>query len=127
MLVDMATDADSPADSSARGANDAGSSPKDLTLKLKEQVLHVEWADGVRSTYSLATLRRNCPCATCRTERESQSANPLRILKSDPVRLRVTNAKLVGNYAIQFEWSDGHNTGIFDFRFLRGLSAAQET
>ena len=32
------------------------------------------------------------------------------------------DAKLVGNYAIQFTWSDGHNTGIFDFRFLRSLS-----
>jgi DUF971 family protein len=31
------------------------------------------------------------------------------------------HAELVGNYAIRFRWSDGHDTGIFDFRFLRSL------
>lgn len=35
--------------------------------------------------------------------------------------VRVLTARLVGAYAIQFDWSDGHNTGIFDFRFLRSL------
>ncbi|MCH7721653.1 MAG: DUF971 domain-containing protein, partial [Planctomycetes bacterium] len=72
-----------------------------------------------------------CPCATCRTECEQRSESPteqrsgspmsLTILKTDPRNLRATGAQLVGRYAIQFEWSDGHNTGIFDFRFLRSL------
>ena len=47
------------------------------------------------------------------------------ILKKDPsVEVRVTKAKLVGNYAIQFTWSDGHDTGIFDFRLLRSLEGS---
>lgn len=95
--------------------------PKDLKVQLKEQRLVVEWQDGKRSEYSLDELRRVCPCASCRTEREQEGANPLRILKSDPTGVRVTSAQLVGNYAIQFDWSDGHNTGIFEFRFLRKL------
>ena len=95
--------------------------PKDLKVQLKEQRLVVEWHDGGRSEYALDELRRVCPCASCRTEREAKDANPLRILKSDPTGVRVTSARLVGNYAIQFDWSDGHNTGIFEFRFLREL------
>ncbi len=95
--------------------------PKDLKVQLKEQRLVVEWQDGERSEYALDELRRVCPCASCRTEREQQDTNPLRILKSDPTDVRVTSAQLVGNYAIQFDWSDGHNTGIFEFRFLRKL------
>jgi len=121
MLVEMTPDAQKDNAVSPRGPHDAASSPRDLKLKLKEQMLHVDWSDGARSEFPLAVLRKHCPCATCRTEREAQSPNPLRILKSDPVGLRVVNAKLVGNYAIQFEWSDGHSTGIFDFRFLRSL------
>jgi DUF971 family protein len=96
--------------------------PKDLKVKLSEQRLYIDWRDGRQSEFVLAELRRVCPCATCRTEREHQGANPLRILKADPTGLRVVNAKLVGNYAIQFDWSDGHSTGIFEFRFLRSLA-----
>lgn len=95
--------------------------PKDLKVALAEQRLIIDWNDGSRSEFSLARLRRLCPCATCRTEREQQDDNPLRILKSDPSGVRVTSAGLIGRYAIQFHWSDGHSAGIFEFRFLRSL------
>ena len=104
-----------------RGPYDASTTPKDLKVQLKEQRLIIDWMDGTRNEYPLPMLRRQCPCATCRTEREEHADNPLHILNSDPTGVRVTHAKLVGNYAIQFFWSDGHNTGIFDFRYLRSL------
>lgn len=100
---------------------DDTTTPKDLKVRIKEQRLIVEWKDGSQSDYSLDELRRYCPCATCRTEREKREDNPLVILKSDPTGVRVTHAQFVGTYAIQFFWSDGHNTGIFDFRYLRSL------
>ncbi|MCO6437839.1 MAG: DUF971 domain-containing protein [Phycisphaerae bacterium] len=104
-----------------RGPHDASVSPADLKLRLREQELLVQWKDGTTSRFDLAVLRKNCPCATCRTEREQRDDNPLKVLRSDPTDVRVVNAKLVGQYAIQFEWSDGHDTGIFDFRYLRSL------
>jgi DUF971 family protein len=107
--------------SAHRGPHDDSVTPKDLKVKIAEQRLLIEWKDGQRSEFALGQLRRVCPCATCRTEREQQASNPLRILKADPTGVGVTNARLVGSYAIQFDWSDGHNTGIFDFRFLRSL------
>ena len=122
-----------PTPNQARGPHDDSVTPSDLKVKLAEQKLVVDWKDGKRSEYSLAELRRICPCAACRTERDQASpldkggqrgvtsSIPLRILKADPTGVRVVSAKLVGNYAIQFDWSDGHNTGIFDFRFLRSL------
>ena len=112
-----------PAPPAHRGAHDDSVTPKDLKVKIADQRLHIEWKDGKHSEFSLAQLRRVCPCATCRTEREQQSSNPLRILKADPTGVHVLTARLVGAYAIQFDWSDGHNTGIFDFRFLRSLGA----
>jgi len=105
------------------GPYDDSVTPRDLKVQLREQRLIVDWQDGQRGEYSLAQLRRICPCATCRTERESNRSNPLAILRADPSGVTVTSARLVGNYAIQFFWSDGHNTGIFDFRFLRSLAA----
>lgn len=103
--------------------HDDAVTPADLKVKLADQKLYVDWKDGTHSEYSLDALRRACPCATCRTDREQQQQNPLRILRFNPADVRVTHARLVGSYAIQFTWSDGHQTGIFDFRYLRSLES----
>ncbi len=114
-----------PATLSGGDASPDSSVPRDLKVMIAEQRLLIDWKDGAHSEFSMAELRKACPCATCRTEREKQHDNPLRILKSDPTDVRVTTARLVGNYAIQFHWSDGHNTGIFDFRLLRSLDRSE--
>jgi DUF971 family protein len=31
---------------------------------------------------------------------------------------------VVGGYALQFKWADGHSTGIYSFDYLRKLTAA---
>lgn len=105
-----------------RSPHDDTNSPRDLKVKIKEQQLIIDWKDGKHSEFSLDDLRKQCPCAACRTDRDKKNENPFNILKADPTTIRVTSAKLVGNYAIQFNWSDGHNTGIFDFRFLHELA-----
>lgn len=101
--------------------HDDSNAPRDLKVKIKEQLLLIDWKDGSQSNFPMDALRKVCPCAQCKTEREKRSDNPLNILKFDPAGIRVTAANLVGNYAIQLHWSDGHNTGIFDFRFLKEL------
>lgn len=113
-------------DSVTGGASFAAdqTTPADLKLKRAEQELRITWKDGRTSVYSAAKLRKNCPCATCRTEREKQSATALTILKRSPEDLKLVDAQLVGHYAIQLFWSDGHDTGIFDFRYLRSLDEA---
>lgn len=95
--------------------------PADLKLKRAEQELRIRWQDGCTSVYSAAVLRKNCPCATCRTERQKQTPTALPILKQSPAELKLTSAQLVGHYAIQLFWSDGHDTGIFDFKYLRAM------
>ncbi|MCH8301460.1 MAG: DUF971 domain-containing protein [Proteobacteria bacterium] len=98
--------------------------PVDLKLKRAEQELRITWKDGRGSVYPAAALRKACPCATCRTEREKQAGELLPILKSAPAEdLALVNAQLVGNYALQLFWSDGHDTGIFDYKYLRALDS----
>jgi DUF971 family protein len=86
--------------------------------------LLIEWSDGQRRRYSFGQLRKHCPCATCRAERDEDARPPnsLPILSapsSGPVR--VDGMKPVGTYAYSIEFSDGHNTGIYTFELLRQL------
>ena len=81
--------------------------------------LRITWADGHISQFTAARLRRACPCAQCVNEWTGQ-----RVLKPESVaeELIINDLSLVGRYAINFRWSDGHETGIYRFRDLRELS-----
>jgi DUF971 family protein len=97
--------------------------PTNITKK-HPGTLQIDWDDGHVSLYELKYLRKSCPCATCREARDAQPVNPLRILSSHEViadSLDVTQAEVVGRYAISFSWNDGHDTGIYGFEFLRQL------
>lgn len=102
--------------------------PTDLHLD-RHEGLAITWSDGRKSRYPLAFLRKACPCATCRTERESPKSKgsplSLNILPTNISRAtEFENAGLVGKYAIQIQWADGHSTGIYDFRYLRMIDPA---
>jgi DUF971 family protein len=80
--------------------------------------LRITWADTVVSVYTAAELRRACPCAQCVNEWTGQ-----RMLKPENVseELTIGDISIVGRYALNFRWSDGHQTGIYSFRYLREL------
>lgn len=84
--------------------------------------LTIVWSDGVESRYPLTYLRNKCPCATCRTPPPPAKGLSLNILPDNfESRATVANASLVGNYALQIYWADGHDTGIYDFEYLRSI------
>jgi DUF971 family protein len=85
--------------------------------------LLITWSDGQRRRYTARGLRSACPCATCR-EKRSQPADPLAIPTLSPVQaapLSIAGMQPMGNYAYSIAFSDGHDTGIFSFDFLRQL------
>jgi DUF971 family protein len=88
--------------------------------QVSSDVVVVSWEDGDQSLLFLKKLRANCPCAVCKDEREN--ANPLKVLAYDPDSLELKRWRWVGRYAIALEWSDGHNTGIYTYEYLRELS-----
>lgn len=99
-----------------------GPAPSRLDLK-KDRGLTVEWTDGSTSYYSIAYLRRMSPSADMRELREQMKKNPLTVLPSrgSSGELTATHAELVGNYAIKIRFSDGHDTGIFSWEYLREI------
>jgi len=83
------------------------------------QTLAIGWADGAESLINVRALRLACGCANCIDE---WSGQPLLEPESVPVDVAPRGIQPVGRYAIQIEWSDGHNTGIYPFERLRGLA-----
>jgi DUF971 family protein len=95
--------------------------PKSIDLK-KDRGLTIEWPDGSTSYYSISYLRRMSPSADVKQLREEMQKNPLTVLPpglSGP--LVAVDAELVGHYAIRIRFSDGHDTGIYSWRYLREI------
>lgn len=104
--------------------------PVKLDLK-KDRGLTVEWADGSTSYYSIAYLRRMSPSADARQLRQEQTRNPLTVLPPSAARsagapLVAEGAEMVGNYAIRIRFSDGHDTGIYSWAYLREIDPANK-
>lgn len=76
--------------------------------------LEITWGDGHVSTYPHELLRGYCPCATCQGH-----SGTIRFVGGS--NLELVNLEQVGNYALSFAWADGHDTGIYTFRYLRQL------
>ena len=85
--------------------------------------LRITWADEQVCEFDAASLRRACPCAQCVNEWTGQ-----RTLKPETVsdELEISDLSVVGRYALNFRWSDGHETGIYSFQYLRDLCEARK-
>ena len=96
--------------------------PTNVHLR-KTEALEITWSDGKRSVYPLKFLRRNCPCAGCQGERDLLGRQLLPVLKTvHEGPIVAEGGELVGNYALRIQWSDGHSSGIYSFRYLRALA-----
>ena len=83
------------------------------------RTLAIGWADGAESLIDVRALRLACGCANCVDEWRGA---PLLDPDSVPSDVAPRGIQQVGRYAIQVDWSDGHNAGIYPFERLRGLS-----
>ena len=88
--------------------------------------LAIDWNDGTESYLRLEPLRRACPCASCGGEPDVLG----RVIRPDvsysPSSFDLVGWNLVGGYALQPRWADGHNTGIYSYAYLRRLAGTDE-
>ena len=102
----------------------AGDQPA-VTVDLdRRRGLTVRWPDGRARSFTLETLRVNCPCAACRGLRDKgQTVWPG---PQAPQPLEALGAELVGNWGITITWNDGHSTGIFTWDVLRAWAGFEQ-
>lgn len=85
----------------------------------------IAWSDGIETYFQGEALRAASPSAETQGERDVfgtqyGGAGP----KKFP-GVQVVGWERVGNYALRFDFSDGHSTGLYTYGYLRKLAAAQ--
>ncbi len=82
----------------------------------------IAWNGGQKFAVPYVEIRFYCPCAGCVDEHtgrrtiDKSSINP---------SIRPTQVQVVGRYAIQITWSDGHDTGMFHYDRMLELCQKQ--
>ena len=84
--------------------------------------LAIQWNDGIESYLDLQLLRRACPCAVCGGEPDVLGNIMRPNVSYSDNSFELVGFEIVGGYAIQPRWADGHSTGIYSFTYLRRLA-----
>jgi len=87
--------------------------PTEIKLHQKSNVLEISFADGKTFNLSCEFLRVYSPSAEVRGHGPGQE-----VLQVGKQNVEINQIEPVGNYAVQFNFSDGHNTGIYSWDLL---------
>ncbi len=93
--------------------------PKQIQIAGDE--VAIAWSDGSESYFPMAFLRTHSPSAENRGETDIFGRKYGGTDRTDYSGVDVVGWHFVGNYAVRFEFSDGHNTGLFSFAYLKDL------
>lgn len=96
-------------------------SPADIQLIGSE--VAIRWDDGVESYIPFAKLRANSPSAEVKGERDIFGQQYGGEVPRDHQGVTVLSWDRVGNYAIRFDFSDRHRTGLYSYELLRQLGS----
>lgn len=86
--------------------------------RANEHDIRIRWSDGHESVFIARALRLACPCASCIDE---MTGTPVLNPASVPEDVHPLTLGLVGRYAVHFNFSDGHGSGIYSFEKLRAI------
>jgi DUF971 family protein len=94
--------------------------PTEIRLLDAGAAVRVAYDDGASFDLPAEYLRVQSPSAEVRGhgEHERKTVGGKRLV-------RIVDIRAVGNYAVRFVYSDGHDTGLYTWGYLRELGATQ--
>jgi DUF971 family protein len=95
--------------------------PAELRLKSAEKVLEVAFDDGASFRLPAEYLRVESPSAEVQGHGPGQKQ-----LVHGRAHVGIRAVEPVGNYAVRLVFDDGHDTGIYSWRYLHELGSEQE-
>ena len=94
--------------------------PTEIKLHQKSRQMEISFSDGQRFELSYEFLRVYSPSAEVQGHGPGQE-----VLQTGKREVGITGIEMVGHYAVQPNFSDGHNTGLFAWHYLYKLGAEQ--
>lgn len=95
--------------------------PTEVRLHQQSRILEIAFADGRTFRLPCEFLRVYSPSAEVRGHGPGQE-----VLQAGKKNVEITRIEPVGSYAIQFHFSDGHDTGIYSWDLLYDYGVRQE-
>jgi len=95
--------------------------PTEIKLHRKSRVLEIAFGDGKTFQFPGEFLRVYSPSAEVRGHGPGQE-----VLQTGKKEVSISHIEPVGNYAIQLNFSDGHNTGLYSWDLLYDYGMHQE-
>ncbi len=96
--------------------------PTEITLHRQSRVLEIAFDDGARYELPCEYLRVFSPSAEVRGHGPGQE-----VLQAGKRDVGVSEVEPVGVYAVKLVFTDGHDTGIYSWDYLRELGVKQES
>ena len=95
--------------------------PTSITVHQQSRVLEIGFATGEQFRIPFELMRVYSPSADVQGHGPGQE-----VLQTGKREVGLTALDPVGNYAVQPNFSDGHNTGIFTWDYLHFLGSQQQ-
>ena len=96
--------------------------PIEIKLHQKSRILDITFSDGKTFHYSCEFLRVHSPSAEVSGHSPGQE-----VLQTGKKMIGIRKIVPVGNYAIQLDFTDGHNTGLYSWDLLYRYGLNQDT
>jgi DUF971 family protein len=103
------------------GLQTGSPAPQDITVHSQSRVLEISFSDGKAFRIPFELMRVYSPSAEVVGHGPGQET-----LQTGKRDVTVTALEPVGNYGVKPEFSDGHNTGIYDWDYLYFLGSQQD-
>ena len=94
--------------------------PTEIKLRSKSRVLEVSFAGGERFELPFEFLRVHSPSAEVKGHGPGQE---VLVLGKENVGIRSVDP--IGQYAVKLVFDDGHDSGLFSWKYLRELGEKQ--
>lgn len=94
--------------------------PGEIRLHQASRTLDLVYSQDESYTLSCEYLRVSSPSAEVRGHGPGQE-----VLQTGKRMVSITSIEAVGNYALQFRFSDGHDSGIYSWDYLHELCREQ--
>lgn len=93
-------------------------------IQIIGQEVAIVWSDGAESYFTFQRLRAASPSAETQGEKDIFGQKYGGGQVTGFAGVEVTGWEKVGNYAIRFDFSDGHRTGLYSYDYLQKLDAS---